>query len=296
MELDSLITTIVTSTAALIAIIGGFLVSRVISLSSEQNGIKRRVREIDGELEVKKYLKDEIEDLLFHEDADSFIASNIKELFDDNIDLKTIIDNDHDNQLTYKQLIPFVRNFKNIRDEMISKVDSLWPPEEIDLDDFLKENKLKLIYPMKKEWYEWVYNELHEKWQDQLPPIERAMSLSTTSNIGSSHYEDSVKKHESIMDEISLLEKHRTDQINILKDYGQPHGVLGGIIVLGYASIVGIVIPSIFLPYSNAITTPFWDKWILLSLFFSQLAALFIYLGYQVHKLSNLDDEKSTSN
>ncbi|WP_263406693.1 hypothetical protein [Niallia endozanthoxylica] len=39
MDLNSLITTIISSSAALVAIIGGFLVSRVIALSSEQTGI-----------------------------------------------------------------------------------------------------------------------------------------------------------------------------------------------------------------------------------------------------------------
>src|SRR5699024_3830435 len=56
MNLEVLISTIVTSTAALIAIIGGFLVSRVITLSSEQNGINRKLRELNNEINAKKNL------------------------------------------------------------------------------------------------------------------------------------------------------------------------------------------------------------------------------------------------
>jgi hypothetical protein len=44
MDLNTLISNIVTSTAALVAIIGGFLISRVIiTLSSEKNGCEKEI-------------------------------------------------------------------------------------------------------------------------------------------------------------------------------------------------------------------------------------------------------------
>ncbi|WP_186579773.1 hypothetical protein [Aquibacillus kalidii] len=49
-----LLSTIIISTAALVAIIGGFLESRIISTSSDQNGIKRKIREINNELVAKR--------------------------------------------------------------------------------------------------------------------------------------------------------------------------------------------------------------------------------------------------
>ena len=42
-DLSNFIVTIATSTAALIAIIGGFLISRVISLTSEQSSIAKEI-------------------------------------------------------------------------------------------------------------------------------------------------------------------------------------------------------------------------------------------------------------
>jgi len=41
MDLNGLINTIIASTAALVAIIGGFLVSRVLALSSERVAVER---------------------------------------------------------------------------------------------------------------------------------------------------------------------------------------------------------------------------------------------------------------
>ena len=56
MDLNGLISTIISSTAALVAIIGGFLVSRVITLSGEKSGILKKIKEIDKELDIKNSL------------------------------------------------------------------------------------------------------------------------------------------------------------------------------------------------------------------------------------------------
>ena len=54
MDLTSLISTIITSTAALVAIIGGFLVSRVISISGEQNAEVKKLKEIQEKVRIQK--------------------------------------------------------------------------------------------------------------------------------------------------------------------------------------------------------------------------------------------------
>lgn len=65
MDLNILISTIITATAALVAIIGGFLVSRVITMASEKQSIERRLKEIDNDLKIKKEMLDNIENLIF---------------------------------------------------------------------------------------------------------------------------------------------------------------------------------------------------------------------------------------
>lgn len=59
MDLTELISTIITSTAAIVAIIGGFLVSRVISISSEQKvrlnvlqDIRNKIQKSDTEMKL----------------------------------------------------------------------------------------------------------------------------------------------------------------------------------------------------------------------------------------------------
>jgi len=68
MDLNILISTIVTATAALVAIIGGFLVSRVITMASERKGIER-IRELKNDLSAKRKMYDRAELVLLNEDA-----------------------------------------------------------------------------------------------------------------------------------------------------------------------------------------------------------------------------------
>lgn len=81
MDLNILISSIITGTSALVAIIGGFLVSRVISLSSERSAIERRLREINNDISIKEEKYDRSVDLLLEEDADDFILEHYEALF-----------------------------------------------------------------------------------------------------------------------------------------------------------------------------------------------------------------------
>ncbi|MFB5284535.1 hypothetical protein [Peribacillus sp. Hz7] len=80
-------------------------------------------------------------------------------------------------------------------------------------------------------------------------------------------------------------------QMKILNDYGKPKWVWTGLFVLIYACIVGIIYPSTLLPYPKDIYDDVLTKWFLLGLFFSQLVALFVYLGFAMYKLTNDKDE-----
>ncbi len=81
MDLNTLISNIVTSTAALVAIIGGFLISRVIiTLSSGKTGVKRKLNEVKNDVFTKEEMFKKIEKDILDEDAEDFIDYNYKDL------------------------------------------------------------------------------------------------------------------------------------------------------------------------------------------------------------------------
>ncbi|TYS14281.1 hypothetical protein FZC78_19185 [Rossellomorea vietnamensis] len=89
MDLNILITTIVTSTAALVAIIGGFLVSRIISLSSEQNAAEKRLQEIEEE---HKTLKSQQQLMNLTGQGDQIIRTELQSLEEQKLKQKSKIE------------------------------------------------------------------------------------------------------------------------------------------------------------------------------------------------------------
>lgn len=73
-DLTSLISTIVTSVSALVAIIGGLLVSRVISLANDKHFIQWQVDELQLNIDHKKRILADIEFFLLEDDLDDFIT------------------------------------------------------------------------------------------------------------------------------------------------------------------------------------------------------------------------------
>ncbi|MED4798869.1 hypothetical protein P9684_03245 [Bacillus atrophaeus] len=289
MDLNGLISTITTSTAALVAIIGGFLVSRVISLSSEQTGIKRRIREIDNDLLAKKELLQNIENYLLEEDAKDFLKDNIKKLLQME-SLSEIINEDKYNYRSEEELKPYFNEMQNIMQELFTLFDKL---EELDddFDDFYKKNNHHLKDIEKRDLYEFAYDGMMDWVSSQSqssdpfalalnyrPPISNLPSVNL-------EYRDKKREHDRLYDDIRVLELQIEEQRKILNDYGKPRGVWGGFAVLVYACIVGIIYPSMLLPYPTDTYNDNLTKYWLLILFFSQLVALFVYLGFAMFKL-----------
>lgn len=248
MNLDILISTIVTSTAALIAIIGGFLVSRVITLSSEQNGIKRKLRELSNEINAKKDSLIQVTEYIISEDAFDFISDNVEELSVDELPLSEIHKNDRYTALTLEQLEPYIEKYHLIFNEILMhmKEFELIPS---DFDDFKKQLTTELSQKEKLDWYELAYDFIYEslpKKKSNNPFHIDISSLTTVQNKVrpiNHYYHNQIKIKEQLEKELVVLELQKIEQNKILMEYGKPSGVWSGLIVLIYSGIVGIAYP-----------------------------------------------------
>jgi hypothetical protein len=296
-NLNILISTIISSTAALVAIIGGFLVSRVITLSSEKNAIVRRLREIDNELNNKKKMLDRIELILLEEDVDDFIHEHAKEILIEEISIKDILDSDDSTDLTEDELKPYIEKLYKIFKHLMKLIEETANDYALpsNFDDFVKNKGIKI--DEKKNWYELVYrtiwNALPEAtlsnplWGVNLKPlISNSALINSVSPVTSQIYRDRVKERDKLEDEIQILTGMKEEQEKILRDYGKVSGLWGGLAVLIYACIVGITIPSTLLPYPLNTFDDVATKQHLLALFFSELIALFVYLAVSMYKLT----------
>lgn len=296
MDLNTLISTIVTSTAALVAIIGGFLVSRVISISSEQNGIKRKIREIDNDLIAKKEIKANIEKYLFEDDLNDFMSKkNIKRLVLYSKSLEEIIEEDEFTYLTKEELQPHFDQLRSIAKELFAKIEELDEDEISNSFNEIKEQVGGFKYPEREKWYKRVFEVLN----DEATKSQQTGILSQVYNYDipistiapNSDYKDKKKELGQIEDEIKIIELQKKAQVELLSNYGKPVWIWSGIGVLFYASLVGIIYPSTLLPYPLETYNDGLTKWFLLSLFYSQLLALFVYLSFAMYKLTHSDED-----
>lgn len=294
MDLNNLITTIISSTAALVAIIGGFLVSRVISLSSEQNSIKRKIREIDNDIFAKKELAESIEKYLFEDDLNDFVTKeNIIRMFEGKT-LEDIIDEVEYTLLSKEELEPFFEQLQDIKNEMSNMVTQKGAEYESFSVFYSELSNIK--YPDRKEWYKTVLDAIDEL-SKQKPKygIYTADILSSVSKSPdfspNTDYKDKDKELNRLLDDIRILDLQKDGQLKILDDYGKPKWIWSGLFVLIYASIVGIVFPSTLLPYPKETYDDSLTKWTILGFFFSQLLVLFIYLGLAMRKLTHTEEK-----
>ena len=293
MNMGSLITVIITSTAAIVAIIGGFLVSRVITLASEKNSIERKLKEINSDLSAKESMLEQVNIEILEEDIDSFIYDYSKDIIIENKNIEEIIEDDDNYDFSIDELIPYLREFNSITDTVINwmrDVDSF--PK--DFDEFLKNNELKV--EKRKEWYKLAYDTIWDKVPENSPknPFELNFDLTpalTSTNLVNSFsisrsYENKLKEQKVLSNDVEILKLRKAEQEKILDDYAKPVGLWGGFWVLVYACSVGIVYPSTLLPFQEGIYNDVTTKWFLLFLFFSELITLFMYLGISMRKLT----------
>jgi hypothetical protein len=303
-DLTDLITTIISSTAALVAIIGGFLVSRVITLSSEKNAITRRLGEINAELDSKINMYDNIGLLLLESDVDDFFHEYAEDILIYEKPIQEILDEEDSADLTEDELKPYIEMLLTIYNHVIDMIDNTDDDYSLprSFDDFVKDNEVSLND--NKDWYELVYNTIYKEFQRDLqrqassnpllgfhplirvpdPAIYNFRSISNAK-----WYGDKIKERNILKDELQILTVMKEEQKKTLSNYGQISGIWSGLAVLAYSSIAGIVIPILLLPYPLNTYDDAVTRKVLLVLFFSHLIILFIYLAVSMYKLTKED-------
>ncbi|WP_458352413.1 hypothetical protein [Peribacillus frigoritolerans] len=213
--LNDLITTIIAATAGLVAIIGGFLVSRVIAIASEQNGIKRRIKEIDNDRIAKKDMLANAIEFLFQDDLNDFVSKdNIKRIIHGKT-LEEVIEEDEYNYLSKEELEPYYKQVKEMSNELFELHGST--------DDYYEEFSVfkkfftEYKYPYRMNWYERIFEVIDDMAQPEATgPFVNFKYRSTTPPNINTDYKDTQKERDRLIDDIRVLDLQLND---ILKKY-----------------------------------------------------------------------------
>ena len=265
-------------------------------MSGEKNAITRRLREIDNELVNKKEMLDRVELILLEDKIDDFIHEHAEEILIDEKPIKEIIEEDGAD-LTEDELSPYITKLREISKHLttlIEKIDENYTLPN-SFDNFAKDNDIKI--DDRKDWYELVYRIIWDAIPDDAssnpllgfnfkPMLSTNSLMRSLSKVPMQIHRDRVKERNKLEDEVQIITGIKKEHEKILRSYGNVSGLWSGLAVLIYACVVGIVIPSTLLPYPLEIYNDVATKQFLLALFYSELIALFIYLGVSMYKLT----------
>lgn len=291
-DLTTVLTTIAAASASIVAILGGFIASKLIAISSERSAALDRLKQINEEMEFHISERDKLQAKNDEDDALDFISSAIDDLLTGNSLENTYSNVDHPN-ISRERLKPYWDRAVILKAqfaECVSKHDAFNKdciPEPLILavkeDNFGYEVLLALGKKLKKEIRatERAKEKASNPFGFALPDIsDYEFNTSTISGSGYVYHKncEAIQDQEAAIALLELQKKQCNEQIHALK---KPRGMKAGLIIFALFTVFCIIMPLAFSPFS---VNNYWAfviaKIISLLLFSAGLVAIFIYLVY----------------
>lgn len=290
-----LLSTVATASAALVAIVGGLLVSRVVSLATERSGLLHRRDDLRSQLEGALARGAQLEQRRLEWDADEVLWPYYEELADPRAEVPPleVMIRAQEVDRPVAEIQPFleqtVTDMAEAR-EMLSRLFEEGRPDA-SFDEWVTAG---LPVPAgKRRIYETVYEQLLE--EHPKPPTRHGFDISMLTdpprmNVGdlptviSTQDMNLSRDLDEARHQVATL-KAQVEQADLaLARVSSPKGVTGGAWVLGYFGTVGTLYPlGIMVAMSDV---PQWTLWTVVALFASGLGLLLGYVIWQVQHLS----------
>jgi hypothetical protein len=293
----ALLATIAQSSAAIVAIVGGFLVSRLVQLSSERDGLRRRLEDTRGELgHVEELFSEAHRFRLANSQSDLFdfvIAELVEEKED--LDLTALLLDNTPRGSTEEEMRPYLDSLlarvqaakRSVR-EVLRNDDS----SRLDLDD-LRDRGL-IVPPSEEEIYfeivRWLRSSLPAP-RTSFPGIGAMANLDIPVTLNPAYaatdtrrLDDSIRDEQQLDSRRTILAAEAARLEREINSLGRPAGVTSGITILSIYSLFGIVVPVAYMAVPSAAFDQ-WQSWILIVIFTGGLAAVLTYIAWYARSL-----------
>ncbi len=289
------LSTISQASAAMVAIIGGFLVSRLVALSSEREGLLRQLHAENVTLSsaLKRYkrvhgdrLSDSIERFYGWVIDDMVVnkgdLGKLPALIDQNIPRGSSV-TELNNYAT--SLAKRVESAWDILTELVDNGDT----RDLDIDELL--SRVSTIPKEDKDIFERVGCEIIHKLPSanifDTAMVNVAGLVNTSTDITDMRrMDETISEEESLSNLVDTAKKNIVHIKKSLEYLGRPNGVIGCVFVLSYLSIVGIALPVIIMSFKPRELGNLWQI-VLLAAFLTGVAAVILYI---VWYFKSLDD------
>ena len=272
-----LFATIVQASAAIVAIIAGLITATLLQLAVERNSLLSRITEREREVERFKQEK-HIALAEAHQLRARFVLMDrISEI----LMLDPMPTAEQLQRRLQSGFIPvdifavewqkLCREIEGVRSEL-HRVMQLFSPRNQSFDEWLFENTPTIHIPDGSEWLAGkVFNHLCNR------PLSTQLPL-----VGPQEQDEMIDSYETRASDLERIIRTSNSELEHLRDRlkipSDPKYLVPGMMVLGYVTVTGVIIPLLFMPLSPSQYTSA-HKWWTIGLFLSGLVALFMYIG-----------------
>lgn len=262
----SIFTTIASLSASFVAILGGFIASKLITVNGERERITANIEEIDLQLDLKTEERDRLQKRLDEDDALDFIRDNISDLINQE-PLDKVYEEDKQNRLQQDDLLPYW-------DKALVLVDRF--ANAPDIEESLNDDDIPSSLAAEIKSDAFAYDVCCEIAKECSPSMLKPFSPPT-----GAWYERDSQRVYNLEFEIEALniqkEQYQKQKISLKK----PRGMRCGITLFILFSLFNIIQPLIF---SNVKSISKWQHSVMIIvsiiLLSVGLIATFIYLAW----------------
>lgn len=300
-DLGLVLATVATAAAALVAIVGGLLVSRVVSLATERSGLIHRRDDLSGQLETERARLVDLKDRLLASDARYVLRPKYKQLAkpEPRIDLEAWIAEEEVDR-TVDEIQAFLdeelARFTDARERLAPMFEEHGAPD-FGFDDLVEAGIAKLP-PGHRDIHDAVFEQLVD---EHTPPAAEptwAISVQTAYQMPEIFFSVGDHQEHAHLERQSDQTEHRISALEVqveqaslaLARVTQPVGLRAGVAVLAYFGSVGTLVPFAMMMAEPQLLPA--AGWAAIGLFASGLVALLGYVIWQVKHLTDDDTHR----
>lgn len=278
-DLTTILTTIAACSASIVAILGGFIASKLIAINAERDEVNTRISELDEEIEFFTEERDMLQEQLNEDDALDFISENIAYIVN-RCSLDDAYKEEERPRLEKEVLQPYWDRAEKTHSQYRAIVKKTIDNYE-ENDDGVPVEAAK-VFTQDFEYA--VCKKICEHIEDKSSPFAALRrGLDVTIPAGR-WYADTQEKVISADNKITYLTLQQKQQYTRLKALKKPKGMKLGLALFALFSAANIVYPLSLSPYvTENYKCYLQTKLLTVSLFAVGLSLMMMYLVYLLH-------------
>lgn len=291
-----LYSTIAQSSAAIVAIIGGFITASVLSLSAEKRSLINQKQDKEARLELLKTEEAALSKELDAEESKDFIASITDKIIDSG------------KPPSFEELITENPEAQNLNQDTLRKDYEIFANRLLQAKDFIVKNSSKItlksgefadwvqmnnldIAKYDSEILESIYNKIQDQKRESLPSWEQTIVPPNilrmrmpyiTPVITQQEWQKTRQTIRADASEIASLENDVNTLDFRISKFSYPPNLGWGIGVLGFLAVFGILLPVIIISGEAFFT---WAKLFTVIAFCLGIIGVFAYIVFQIRTL-----------